>query len=113
MRWLDTPIRSSSNGEAATDLDFIYRSVLRYINTGFNDCAGRGYNNKYDNIQKGTCRMIYCCLEDVDLALESVVDETQLAPIIEQIPEDKRLSTRCEYCGDPAVYVVTNSYSHT
>jgi len=57
--------------------------------------------------------MIYCCLEDVDLALEQVVDETQLPPIMEQVPEEKRLSTRCEYCGEPAIYVVTNSYSHT
>ena len=57
--------------------------------------------------------MIYSCLEHVELALESVVDETQLAPVMEQIPEDKQLSTRCEYCGEPAAYLVTNSYSPT
>lgn len=57
--------------------------------------------------------MIYCCLEHVELALESVVDETQLAPLMEQIPEEQELSTRCEYCGERASYLVTNSHSHT
>jgi len=62
---------------------------------------------------KGFLSMIYCCLDDVDLALEAIVDKTQLAPVIDQIPKEEQLSTRCEYCGAPAVYIVTNSHSHT
>ncbi|GGE53581.1 hypothetical protein GCM10011391_35580 [Pullulanibacillus camelliae] len=57
--------------------------------------------------------MIYSCLEDVELALEEVIDETELAPIIEKLPEDRRLSTPCQYCGEQALYVVTNVHSDT
>jgi CxxH/CxxC protein (TIGR04129 family) len=58
-------------------------------------------------------QMIYSCLEHVELALESVVDETQLAPLMEKVSEDEQISTRCEYCGKKAAYLVTNSYSPT
>ena len=71
-----------------------------------------GYNRKSKR-KKGKCKVIYSCLEHVDLALESVTDETQLAPLMEQVPEEEKLSTPCEYCGKPAAYLVTDSCSHT
>ncbi|MFC4619670.1 CxxH/CxxC protein [Camelliibacillus cellulosilyticus] len=57
--------------------------------------------------------MPYCCLEHVELALEAAIDETQLAPEMEVLPVAKRLSTRCDYCDQPAIYLVTNSRFHT
>jgi len=57
--------------------------------------------------------MIYSCLEDVELALEEVIDETALSPIIQEMSEDKQLSTPCQYCGGRALYIVTNVHSDT
>lgn len=52
--------------------------------------------------------MIYCCKEHVELALDITVDEHETFPILEELNEDKKLSTRCEYCDQPAVYIVAN-----
>ncbi|MFS0784064.1 CxxH/CxxC protein [Bacillus sp. 1P06AnD] len=52
--------------------------------------------------------MIYCCKEHVDLALDVVVYEYETAPVMNEIPEEKKLSTGCEYCSEPAVYMVGN-----
>lgn len=57
--------------------------------------------------------MIYTCLDHVELALEAVMDETQSAPLLEKIKESQELSTACEYCKEPAIYIVTNTHSHT
>jgi CxxH/CxxC protein (TIGR04129 family) len=62
---------------------------------------------------RGVERMIYACLDHVELALEAVMDETQSAPSIEKLDDAQRLSTACDYCKDPAIYIVTNTYSHT
>lgn len=51
--------------------------------------------------------MIKCCVEHVELALDIVVDEYEVAPKIEKI-EGSDLSTTCEYCQNTAVYVVSN-----
>lgn len=57
--------------------------------------------------------LIYSCLDHVELALEKVIDETLQAPVMDEVPKERQLSTRCEYCDRPAIYVVSNSYSHT
>ncbi|GGH80414.1 CxxH/CxxC protein (TIGR04129 family) [Pullulanibacillus pueri] len=57
--------------------------------------------------------MIYSCLEDIELALEAIIDDTQEPPIIEALSEEEQLSTRCEYCQEPAQYLVTNMNSDT
>jgi len=57
--------------------------------------------------------MIYACLDHVELALEAVMDETQSAPLLEELSDTQKLSTTCEYCKDPAIYMVTNTHSHT
>ncbi|WP_458411530.1 CxxH/CxxC protein [Schinkia sp. CFF1] len=51
--------------------------------------------------------MIKCCEEHVELALDIIVDEYEVAPVIEKITEGD-LSTTCEYCQNKAVYVVSN-----
>ena len=56
---------------------------------------------------------IMSCLEDVELALEQIIDDTQEPPIIEKLAEEEQLSTRCEYCRNQALYVVTNIHSDT
>ena len=52
--------------------------------------------------------MIYCCKEHVELALDVIVDEHETAPVLKEIPEEEKLSTTCEYCGKPAIYIVAN-----
>jgi CxxH/CxxC protein (TIGR04129 family) len=51
--------------------------------------------------------MIYCCEEHVDLALEAIVDEFETFPLLSKIDVDN-LSTGCEYCNNPAAYMVAN-----
>ncbi|PWA06624.1 CxxH/CxxC protein [Pueribacillus theae] len=57
--------------------------------------------------------MIYCCEEHVDVALDTIVYEEETFPILEKIENTHSLSTTCEYCKNPAVYLVTNERSHT
>lgn len=56
---------------------------------------------------------IYCCLEDVELAFQEIIDTFERPPIIEQVDNSQVLSTACGYCKKPAVYIVTNECSHT
>ncbi|WP_404348629.1 CxxH/CxxC protein [Sutcliffiella horikoshii] len=49
-----------------------------------------------------------CCLEHIELAMEMYIDEHEEAPILEMLPEDEKLSTTCELCSEPAVYMVGN-----
>lgn len=52
-------------------------------------------------------KMIKCCGDHIELALDIVVDELEVAPIMTKI-EDENLSTTCEFCQNKAVYVVGN-----
>lgn len=52
--------------------------------------------------------MINCCLEHVELALDVIVDEYEVAPKLRELSEEEKLSTTCEYCQNKAVYVVGN-----
>lgn len=51
--------------------------------------------------------MIYSCEEHVEIALDEVVDKSGEFPILTKIDVDN-LSTSCEYCQNPAVYMVAN-----
>jgi CxxH/CxxC protein (TIGR04129 family) len=57
---------------------------------------------------KERAKVIYCCQEHVELALDVVVDEYETYPILSEIPKEKQLSTSCEYCRNMAVYMVGN-----
>ncbi|WP_084043063.1 CxxH/CxxC protein [Bacillus sp. J37] len=49
---------------------------------------------------------MYCCEEHIELAIDMYVDEKETAPEIEKIDVDGKLSTRCQICEKPAIYVV-------
>jgi CxxH/CxxC protein (TIGR04129 family) len=49
---------------------------------------------------------MYCCEEHIELAIDMYVDEKELAPEIEKVAGNAELSTNCEMCENPAVYVV-------
>ncbi|MCD7035318.1 CxxH/CxxC protein [Metabacillus sp. GX 13764] len=49
-----------------------------------------------------------CCDEHVELAIDIYVDENELAPEIIKIDQNAELPTTCEYCENPAVYIVGN-----
>lgn len=50
---------------------------------------------------------IYCCEECVEIGLDTIVDKCETFPVFSKIDVDN-LSTTCEYCQKPAVYVVAN-----
>lgn len=52
-------------------------------------------------------RMIYCCEEHVDIALDTIVDEYETFPLLSKV-KDEELSTTCEYCENKAQYIVEN-----
>lgn len=52
--------------------------------------------------------MIYCCEDHVELALDVIVDDYFIAPKLEKLEDPEKISTGCEYCEKPAVYVVAN-----
>jgi CxxH/CxxC protein (TIGR04129 family) len=51
--------------------------------------------------------MVYCCEEHVDIALDKIVYEYETFPVLTKVDVDN-LSTSCEFCPKPAVYVVAN-----
>jgi CxxH/CxxC protein (TIGR04129 family) len=52
--------------------------------------------------------MIYCCEEHIDLALDDIVDQYETPPNLKKIADVNNLSTTCEYCNKPPIYMVTN-----
>lgn len=49
---------------------------------------------------------MYCCEDHIELAIDMYVDEKEIAPEIEKIEHNGKLSTRCQMCEKPAIYVV-------
>jgi CxxH/CxxC protein (TIGR04129 family) len=62
---------------------------------------------KMDKVEGGIY-MIYCCDEHINIALDQIVDEYEVAPDFKKITNGLELSTPCEYCGNEATYLVTN-----
>ncbi|MGM0901518.1 MAG: CxxH/CxxC protein [Bacillota bacterium] len=58
--------------------------------------------------ENGDEEMIYCCEEHVDLALDEVVGEHEIAPKFEKLESVENIQNSCGYCGKPAVYMVAN-----
>lgn len=50
---------------------------------------------------------IFCCKEHVELALDIIVDETEMVPLLSEIAETEQ-SINCGYCQKEAIYVVGN-----
>ncbi|MDQ0228127.1 CxxH/CxxC protein [Metabacillus niabensis] len=51
---------------------------------------------------------MYSCEEHIELAIDMYVDEKELAPEIEKLDNSRKLSTSCDLCTNPAVYIVGN-----
>jgi CxxH/CxxC protein (TIGR04129 family) len=51
---------------------------------------------------------MYCCEDHIELAIDMYVDEKELAPEIEKLDNNSKLSTSCEMCTNPAIYIVGN-----
>lgn len=49
----------------------------------------------------------YCCETHVELAIDTIVDEHETAPILEKTNEDNDLSTTCNYCNEKAIYKIS------
>lgn len=59
------------------------------------------------SVHFGRKKMIYCCEEHVDQAIDQYINEYKTFPILEKIVK-KDVSTTCEYCRNLAVYMVGN-----
>lgn len=51
--------------------------------------------------------MYYACQEHIELALDVVVDEKELAPVINKIEDQTNLSTTCSFCEKEAIYTIS------
>lgn len=51
---------------------------------------------------------IYSCETHINHALDVFVAKEETFPIMEKIEEERKLSTKCEYCDTPASYIVAN-----
>ncbi|MCM3716695.1 CxxH/CxxC protein [Halalkalibacter oceani] len=48
----------------------------------------------------------YACHDHIDIALDTVVDEHESAPIMTALTEQETLSTACSFCEKTAKYKV-------
>ena len=51
---------------------------------------------------------INSCETHINRALDEFVAVEETFPNMEKIEDDKKLSTKCEYCEEAATYLVTN-----
>lgn len=49
----------------------------------------------------------YSCETHIEHALDMFVAEQKEFPIMEKKDEDKKISTKCSYCNEDAVYIVS------
>lgn len=52
---------------------------------------------------------IKCCKSHVEHALDMFVAKTQTYPILTELSETEKLSTKCDYCEEVATYLVANT----
>ncbi|MEK4405592.1 CxxH/CxxC protein [Sporosarcina sp. FSL K6-6792] len=50
----------------------------------------------------------YSCETHINHALDVFVAEQGKFPIMEVVSEEEKLSTKCNYCEEPSIYVVVN-----
>lgn len=59
---------------------------------------------------KGLKKMkINCCKTHVEHALDMFVAEAKTYPILTELSEQEKLSTKCDYCEEAALYLVANT----
>ncbi|WP_367613642.1 CxxH/CxxC protein [Halalkalibacter nanhaiisediminis] len=59
-----------------------------------------------NELRKDVEMMYYACEEHIELALDIVVDEQELAPTIDKITDKEMLSTKCSFCENGALYSI-------
>lgn len=52
--------------------------------------------------------MIYSCQEHIEVAIDTIVDEYETFPVLTKCEDEEKLSTTCEFCSNPAIYMVAN-----
>lgn len=50
----------------------------------------------------------FSCNSHINHALDLFVAETKDFPILEELTEEQQLSTKCSYCEEQAVYIVSS-----
>ncbi|WP_342599583.1 CxxH/CxxC protein [Psychrobacillus sp. FSL H8-0483] len=56
---------------------------------------------------------IFSCEAHINQALDMFVAEQKTFPMMEELKEDKKLSTKCTYCDGSAIYIVANENDDT
>ncbi len=51
--------------------------------------------------------MYYCCETHVELALDTLVDEQEVAPIMEKLEQEEQVPTLCSFCSQQAIYKIS------
>lgn len=51
---------------------------------------------------------LYCCQTHVGQGLDEVVAKTESYPILTELSDIKKLSTKCNYCEEQALYLVAD-----
>ena len=51
--------------------------------------------------------MYFCCDEHIELAIDSIVDEEEVAPVLEKLNCNEQFSTGCSFCEEEAKYKVS------
>lgn len=49
----------------------------------------------------------YSCEMHIDHALDMFVAEEKVFPVLEKLDDEKKLSTKCFYCDNKAIYIVS------
>ncbi|WP_404466991.1 CxxH/CxxC protein [Planococcus rifietoensis] len=58
---------------------------------------------------KGGVKMeLYCCQTHVGQGLDEFVAKTESYPILTELSDIKKLSTKCNYCEEQALYLVAD-----
>jgi len=55
----------------------------------------------------GKVKRMNSCEEHIEVVIDMFVDEKEIAPNIQKIEVNHNLSTTCELCEKPAVYIVS------
>ena len=59
-------------------------------------------------MKEGIKLKTYSCETHINHALDVFVAEQEKFPIMEAIPDKEKLSTKCTYCEEVALYIVAN-----
>ena len=56
---------------------------------------------------------LYCCQTHVGQGLDEFVAKTESYPILTELSDSKKLSTKCNYCEERALYLVADKSNPT